>query len=49
MHGFYCAEGGCGDNQVMASEAWSHQPQGTTRAVEARGAGKLQANRFAFL
>ncbi|RVW26906.1 Glutamate receptor 2.1 [Vitis vinifera] len=23
---FYCAEGGCGDNQTIASEAWSHQP-----------------------
>ncbi|RVX00023.1 Retrovirus-related Pol polyprotein from transposon TNT 1-94 [Vitis vinifera] len=46
---FYCAEGGCGDNQAMASEAWSHQPQGTTRAGEARSVGKLQANRFALL
>ena len=32
----------------MASKAWSHQQQGTTRAVKARGAGKLQANIFAF-
>ena len=46
---FYCAEGGCGDNQAMVLEAWSHQPQGTTRAGEARGVGKLQANIFAFL
>ncbi|KAL6339330.1 hypothetical protein AAG906_028057 [Vitis piasezkii] len=27
--------GGCGDSQAMASEAWSHQPHGTTTAVEA--------------
>nr|CAN72864.1 hypothetical protein VITISV_029730 [Vitis vinifera] len=46
--GFYCAKRGSGDNQAMASKAWSHQQQGTTRAVKARGAGKLQANIFAF-
>ena len=46
---FYCAEGGCGDNQAMVLEAWSHQPQGTTRAVETMSVGKLQVDRFIVL
>ena len=33
----------------MASEAWSHQPHETTRAVETMSVGKLQVDRFAVL